>query len=130
MIIKLDDRGIYISKDTVVAYAKEENATCKYLEINQVIESTEFHNWTPRPRPNVDSDLVLSPAQVTENHHVELMDQHISQDTKDRFKELKKKCPEVFSLNNQDIGHTNLVTIHVDTGDSPPICQKPYTLPL
>ena len=25
---------------------------------------------------------------------------------------------------------TNLVTMHVDTGDNPPICQKPYTLPL
>ena len=36
----------------------------------------------------------------------------------------------MFSLNNQDIGHTQLVTMHVDTGDSPPICQKPYTLPL
>ena len=23
----------------------------------------------------------------------------------------------------------NLVTMHVDTGDNPPICQKPYTLP-
>ena len=43
---------------------------------------------------------------------------------------LKKDYPEVFSLNNQDIGRTQLVTIHVDTGDSPPICQKPYTLPL
>ena len=36
----------------------------------------------------------------------------------------------MFSLNNQDIGHTQLGTMHVDTGDSPPICQKPYTLPL
>ena len=46
------------------------------------------------------------------------------------FEKLKEDYPEVFSLNNQDIGHTQLVTMHVDTGDSPPICQKPYTLPL
>ena len=96
-----------------------------------MIESTEFQNWTPRPRPNIiDSDLVFSPAKVMEHHCVELKDQHISQETKDRFEELKKNYPEVFSLNNQDIGHTNLVTMHVDMGDSPPICQKPYTLPL
>ena len=132
MIFNLDyDRDIYISKDTVVAYAKDEDATCEYLEVNEVIESTEFHNWTPRPRPNVvDSDLVFSPAQDTEYHHVKLKDQHISQETKDRFEELKKKDPEVFSLNNQDIGSTNLVTMHVDMGDSPSICQKPHTLPL
>ena len=36
----------------------------------------------------------------------------------------------MFSLNNEDIGHTQLVTMGIDTGDSPPVCQKPYTLPL
>ena len=61
---------------------------------------------------------------------MELKDHNISQETKDRFVNLKEKYPEVFSLNSQDIGCTSLVTMHVDTGDSPPICQKPYTLPL
>ena len=36
----------------------------------------------------------------------------------------------MFSLNNEDIGHTQLVTMYIDTGDSPPVRQKPYTLPL
>ena len=36
----------------------------------------------------------------------------------------------MFSSNNEDIGHTQLVTMDIDTGDSPPVCQKPYTLPL
>ena len=67
---------------------------------------------------------------MTEHHCVELKDQDISQQTRDRFEILKKKYPEVFSLSSQDIGHTNLVTMHVDMGDSPPICQKPYTSPL
>ena len=61
---------------------------------------------------------------------MELKDQEICQETKDRFGKLKKQYPEVFSSNSQDIGHTNLVTMHVDMEDSPPICQKPYTLPL
>ena len=51
-------------------------------------------------------------------------------ETKQEFEKLKEDYPEVFSLNNQDIGHTQSVTMHVDTRDSPPICQKPYTLPL
>ena len=97
MIINLDyDGDISISKDTVVPYANEKDAICEYLEVNGVIESTEFCNWTLRSKPNViDSDLVFSPAQVTEHHRMELKDQHISQDTKDRFEELKKKYPEV-----------------------------------
>ena len=71
---------------------------------------------------------MFSLAQVTEHCCVELKD--ISQETKDRFVKLKQQSPEVFSLSSQDIGHTNLVTMHVDTGDSPAICQKPYILPL
>ena len=73
---------------------------------------------------------MFSPAQVTEHHCVELKVQDISQETKERFEKLKEKCPKVFSVSSQDIGHTNLVTMHVDTGDNPPICQKPNTLPL
>ena len=61
MIINLDyDRDIYISKDTVVAYAHEEGKSCEYLEVNEIIEPTDFRNWTPRQRQNiVDSDLVF-----------------------------------------------------------------------
>ena len=61
---------------------------------------------------------------------MELRDQDVPKKTKQEFEKLKEDYPEVFSLNNQDIGHTQLVTMHVNTGDSPPICQKPYTLPL
>ena len=93
------------------------------------IESTDCQNWVPK-RKIVNSDLVYSPAQVTEHQQVELRDQDLPEETKLEFKKLKAYYPEVFSLNNQDIGHTQLVTMHVDTGDSPPICQKPYTLPL
>ena len=73
---------------------------------------------------------MFSPAQVIEHCHVELKDQEISQETKERFEKLKEKYPKVFSVSNQDIGRTNLVTMHVDTGDNSPIYQKPYTLPL
>ena len=81
-------------------------------------------------RKIVNSDLVYSPAQVTEYQRVELRDQDVPEETKLEFEKLKADYPEVFSLNNQDIGRTQLVIMHVDTGDSPPICQKPYTLSL
>ena len=73
---------------------------------------------------------MFSPAQVIEHCRVELKDQEISQETKDRFEKLKEQYPEVFLLSSQDIGCTNPVTMHFDMGDSPPICQKPYNLPL
>ena len=132
MIINLKyGRDIYLGKDTIIAYAWEEDKTCEYLEVSEVIESKEFRNWTPKTGKSIiDADLVFSPAQVTEHCHMELKDQEISEETMNRFEKLKKQYPNVFSLNGQDIGCTNLITMHVDMGDSPPICQKPYTLPL
>ena len=78
----------------------------------------------------VTSVLVYSPAQVAEHRCVELKDQNISEETKKKFEEAKEKYPKVFSLNNEDIGCTQLVTMDIDRGDSPPVCQKLYTLPV
>ena len=51
-----------------MVYAWEEDKSCEYLEVNEVIESTECQNWTPKQRKNlIDFDLVFSPAQVTEH---------------------------------------------------------------
>ena len=61
---------------------------------------------------------------MTEHRHVELKDQDISEETRDRFEILKKKYPEVFSLSSKDIVHTNLVTMHVDMGDSLPFVKN------
>ena len=132
MIINLDYHDpVYITKDTPIAYIHDEDTSCEYLEVNEVVESTQGINWQP-PRKNkiVNSDLVYSPAQVTEHCWVELKDHNASEKTKQEFEELKIKYPEVFSINNEDIGHTQLVTMDIDIGDSPPVCQKPYTLPL
>ena len=95
-----------------------------HLKCAKSIETTECRNWMPN-RKIVNSDLVYSPAQVTEHWQVELKDQAVPEAMRQEFKKLKEDFPEVFSLNNQDIGHTQLVTMHVDTGDLPPICQKP-----
>ena len=102
MIINLKyEKDIYLGKDTIVAYAWEEDKTCEYLEVNEVIESTEFRNWTPRKcKSIIDSNLVFYPAQVTEHCHVELKDQEISQETKELFEKLKEKYPKVFSVSS------------------------------
>ena len=122
---------IYIGRDTLMAYIKSADAGCEYLEVNEIIEDVWGIKWQPPCACKiVASDLVYSPAQVTEHRCMELKDQNISEDTKRRFEELKEQYPKVFSLNNEDIGHTQLVTMDIDTGDSPPVCQKPYTLPL
>ena len=122
---------IYLGRDTPIAYIKGEDASYEYLEVNEIIEDVRGINWQPpHTHKMVTSDLIYYPAQVTEHRCVELKDQDISEDKRRKFEELKVQFPKVFSLNNGDIGHNQLVTMDIDTGDSPPICQKPYTFPL
>ena len=41
-----------------------------------------------------------------------------------------KQHHEAFSKNNKDIGCTQLIEMEIDTGDSLPVAQSPYTLSL
>ena len=68
MLINLGDVDtIYIGRDTPVAYIKGEDASCEYVEVNEIIEDVWGINWQPpHVCKMVTSDLVYSPAQVTE----------------------------------------------------------------
>ena len=83
--------------------------------------------WLPVPPK---SDMICSPAEVKFHRRVVLKDHNASADTKKHFEDLCQQFPKVFSMNNEDIGQTNLITTDIDTGDSPPSTKKPYTLPL
>ena len=43
---------------------------------------------------------------------------------------LCEKYPKIFSKGNEDIGRTQLVTMDIDTRDSPLVSSRPYTLAL
>ena len=61
---------------------------------------------------------------------MQLQDKDITTDIRQKFKELCEEYGEAFSKNNEDIGRTKLVKMDIDTGDSPPVSSRPYTLPL
>ena len=98
MIINLEhDRDIYLGKDTIVAYAREEDKSCDYLEINEIVELADLKKKFPaKGKSIVKSDLVFSPAQVTEHRCVELKDQEITKETREKFEKLKGKYPRFF----------------------------------
>ena len=48
MIINLDyNDPVYICKDTPIAYIYEEDISCEYLEVNEIVESTQGIKWVP-----------------------------------------------------------------------------------
>ena len=77
-----------------------------------------------------DTAFICSPADVPGPHKVQLQDKNITTDIRQKFEELCEEYGEAFSKNNEDIGRTKLVKMDIDTGDSPLVSSRPYTLPL
>ena len=71
-----------------------------------------------------------SPADIDVHRKVELQDADISEEQRRAFKDLCTEFKNIFSTDSGDIGKTPLLEVEIDTGDSPLITQKPYTLPL
>ena len=69
MIVNLEhERDIYLGKDTVVAYAREEGKSCDYLENNEIIQLADLKkDLSTKNSGIIESDLVFSPAQITEH---------------------------------------------------------------
>ena len=78
----------------------------------------------------VESDFLISPGDVYPNRKVKLEDADIKDSTRVSFEVLCEQQHEAFSKNNKDIGRTQLIEMEIDTGDSLPVAQSPYTLPL
>ena len=78
----------------------------------------------------VEKKFITSPADIDVHRKVELQDADISEEQREAFKDLCTEFKDIFSTDSGDIGKTPLLEVEIDTGDSPPITQKPYTLPL
>ena len=131
------DTHIYIPRGTIVAHPNGNEPEVDVIEVAETIKETQetmqYRNHLPsRPRLPMPSksDMICSPAEVKYHRRVELKDHNASANMKSQFEELCSQFPEVFSTNIEDIGHTNLITMDIDTGDSPPSAKKPYMLPL
>ena len=77
-----------------------------------------------------EKKFITSPADIDVHQKVELQDAEVSEEHQNAFKELCAEFKDIFSVDLSDIGKTPLVEMKIDTRDSPPITQKPYTLPL
>ena len=132
----------YLGKDKVVGFAQP---TAEDVEVHALADHDELAEmmWGPRnhiPRKQqakyklpiipLDNAFLTSPADVPGPRRVDLQDADITPSTRSAFDALCEKYPTVFSKGNEDIGRTQLVTMDIDMGDSPPVSSRPYTLAL
>ena len=131
------DMHIYIHKGTIVAHPDESEPEVDVIEVAETIEEVQETMQYRNHLPNRSwlpvlpkSDMICSPAEVKFHRRVEFKDHNASADTNKCFEDLCQQFPKVFSMNIEDIGRTNLITMDIDTGDSLPSAKKPYTLSL
>ena len=128
-----------IGRDTMVTFAEEPTIDTYHIELASEQKIKEHlakpHNWVPQrhetlPEIPPDTAFICSLADVPGPCKVQLQDKDITTDIRQKFEELCEEYREAFSKNNEDIGRTKLVKMDIDTGDSPPVSSRPYTLPL
>ena len=110
---------------------QNDNGEITEEEINFIDEEKVFEQYNMvDEKGEIEKKFITSPAQVESQRRVKLQDAYVSEKDKNNFRNLCKEYADIFSKSSEDIGHTPLVTMDIETGDSPPICQRPYSLPL
>ena len=103
------------------------------IEINEIVKKYWPKEDSGREKNEtipLEKKFITSPAEVNTHTKMQLQDAEVAKKYKEQFKQLCKEFEDVFFKDSTDIGETPLITMDIDTGDSPPICQKPHNLPL
>ena len=132
----------YLGKDKVVGFTQP---TAEDVEVHTLADHDELAEMMRGPRNHIprkkqakyklpiiplDNAFLTSPADIPGPRRVDLQDVDITPGMRSTFDVFCEKYPKVFSKGNEDIGRTQLVTMDIDMGDSPPVSSRPYTLAL
>ena len=132
----------YLGKDKVVGFTQP---TAEDVEVHTLANHDELAEMMRGPRNHIphkkqakyklpiiplDNAFITSLVDIPGPRRVDLQDADITPSTRSAFDALCEKYPKVFSKGNGDIGRTQLVTMDIDMGDSPPVSSRPYTLAL
>ena len=123
---------VVLPKDHIVAFMTPEDPETNYMEIGEVQSvENECRNWkhpTKMLPKAPESDFLASPGDIKEVRRCMLPESDITNETHESFCQLLNKYQAAFSTSSEDIGHTELITMDINTGLSQPVSQRPYTL--
>ncbi len=101
------------------------------LEVGEVLASIEEVELVEQEvmKDPVDAKTDL-PGHLKELHAKVVEDAQLNEIAADGFAELLLKHQTVFAKDDNDLGHTDVMQHHIDTGEAKPIRQPPRRLPL
>ena len=135
LMINLGEDSIYLPKGHVVGFLESEYidiseimtenvATKKMIEDTyDIVKEKNLEEVTFA----IPSDFITSPADVDGPRKAKLQDYEVSEKEMQAFQKLCDRYSDVSLANSGDIGKTPLIQMDITTGDSPLVCQRPYT---
>ena len=93
-------------------------------------ESSEFWNKMIHDASPEEKKFIASPADIETHREIKLKDADVEPEQRQQFEDLCNEFEDVFSKDSTDLGRTPLLTMDIDTGDHPPVTQRPYSLAL
>ena len=142
VVINFSTDSVYLSKGEIMVFMQNQS-----LDISEIItetstqhspilleEDNDIEGLKEQKKKvtseNIEKKFITSPADIEVHRKVELQDAEVTEAQQNAFKGLCNEFKDISSIDSSDIGKTPLKEMEIDTGDSPPITQKPYTLPL
>ena len=111
---------VVLPKDHIMAFMTPEDPETNYMEIAEVQSvENECRNWkhpTKMLPKAPESDFLVSPGDIKEVRRCMLPESDITNETHESFCQLLNKYQAAFSTSSEDISHTKLITMDIDTG--------------
>ena len=132
----LSEKEFIASPAEIDAHRKVKLQDAEVLNIDEnkyketMLQSEGMENEKPHCDISSEKKFITSPADVDTHRKVKLQDAEVLDKYKKEFEKLCEEYNDIFSKDSSDIGKTPLITMEIETGDSPPVCQRPYNLPL
>ena len=132
----LSEKEFISSPAEIDTHRKVKLQDAEVLNINEnkyketMLQSEGMENEKPHCDISSEKKFITSPADVDTHQKVKLQDAEVLDKYKEEFEKLCEEYNDIFSKDSSDIGKTPLITMEIESGDSPPVCQRPYNLPL
>ena len=128
VLINLSIDDISLSKGEIMGFLQSQSIDISEISTETATEPSPI--GIGEENVQVEKKFITSPADIEIHRKINLQDADVSEEHQQAFQDLCYEFNDIFSVDSGDIGKTPLVEMEIDTGDSPPITQKPYTLPL
>ena len=129
-LLNLSKEEIFLRKGEILRHLEKEDITVEEITTETMFQGGNVEHTKSKYEVLSEKTFITSPADVDTHRKVKLQDAEVLDKYKKEFEKLCEEYNDIFSKDSSDIEKTPLITMEIETGDSPPVCQRPYNLPL